>query len=402
MRILVFCNKLPYPAKDGGAVALRNMIQGYYQADIDVTVLALNTHKHYYPVDAIPAEDVLSKVELHTVSLNTNVTITGIIRNLFTRESYHASRFRDKRVAKKIGYLLKAKAFDIVQLEQIHLSTYLRLIRQCSAAKVVLRAHNVEHLLWERVSEEARNPLKRFYLKIQTNRLKRFEANYLPGFDAILPIKSADGEYFRTMGFKGPVQTIPIGLPLKAYTTHTDGGSGKAVFHLGAMDWLPNQEGVQWFLKYVWPEVVRDVPEAYLALAGRNMPAELNNDLPPQVSVLGEVDDAKTFMAGRDIMIVPLHSGSGVRIKILEGMALGKAIVSTTLGAEGLQVYHDQELLMADTARTFAAALKACLTSPDYQRRLGKKARETLERTYDLNRVAKNAAGFLSNLSDSH
>ena len=399
MRILIFCNKLPYPQRDGSAIAIHNMIRGYWEAGAEVTVLALNTHKHYYPPDAIPTEDALSQVRLRSVTTDTQVTFGGAVRNLLSGEPYHVSRFRQKPVEQELINLLTEQPFDVIQLEEIYLSTYTELIRTYSEATLVLRAHNVEHAIWQGVTEQTRNRLKKAYLRLQTNRLQAFEHRHLSDFDAILPIAEADGARFRQMGFKGPIKPIPVGLPLADYPLATDHQPGKLVFHLGAMDWLPNQNAVVWLLQEVWPQVLAAVPDAQLALAGRSMPASYSNTVPSNVSVYGEVEDARAFMQEGDIMVVPLHSGSGLRIKILEGMALGKAIVSTGLGANGIQAADGQELLIADSAEAFSQHIIHCLENPHYRQALGQQARATVARAYDLPAIAEQAVTFLKSLT---
>ena len=398
MRILLFCNKLPYPARDGGAVALRNMIKGYYEAGVDLTVLALNTLKHYYPPAEIPEDDVLKKVKLHTLSLNTNVTLPGAIWNLFTGKSYHVSRFEHASVKKKLTTLLDQGDFDVVQLEEVYLSTYIPVIRAHSKAMVILRAHNVEHHIWQQVAQQEENPLKKYYLGLQAKRLSTFEHDYITSFDALMPISETDMGTFRSMGFHGSALPLPVGLDLGEYPLEYEKSNPQTVFHIGAMDWLPNQEAVQWFLQSVWPKVVAQVPEAQLALAGRNMNTNSLQADQQGVTVYGEVDNAQEFMQAGGVMVVPLHSGSGMRIKILEGMALGKAIVTTSLGVSGIRVTNGHQVLVADEPEAFADHVIDCLLSPHYQQSLGAEARQTVTSNYDLKALAEQALTFLKKL----
>ena len=398
MRILLFCNKLPYPPKDGGAVALYNMIKGYHEAGVSLTVLALNTHKHYYPPASIPSTDVLSQVALHTVEVNTDVTITGAIANLFSGKAYHASRFRQKPVQEKLLAVLQQNAFDVVQMEEVYLSPYVNLIRQHSNANILLRAHNVEHAIWEKVAKNRSNPLKKAYLKLQARRLKHFEHAHIPRFDALMPINQSDLATFRQMGFRGPALALPSGINLSDYHVDFDLADPHLVFHLGAMDWQPNQDALAWFVKHVWPGVKAAMPKAELALAGRNMPDPSPFGRYEGVTVYGEVASARAFMQKGGVMVVPLQSGSGMRIKILEGMALGKAIVTTSLGASGIPVTDGHDVLIADEPEAFTNSLLRCLRYPGYQQALGKRARETVARHYDLSRLAKQALAFLQNL----
>lgn len=398
MRILVFCNKLPYPARDGGAIAIRNMIKGYHEAGVDLTVLALNTRKHYFPTGDIPEDDILSKVNLRTINIDTNITLSGAFRNLLTGKSYHASRFEHSSVKDKLIALLEQGDFDVVQLEEVYLSTYLPLIRARSKAKVILRAHNVEHMLWQQVAEQSREPIKKTYLKLQAKRLKAFEYYYLQAYDALMPMNETDLESFRAMGFLGPALPIPMGLDSADYGVNFEKANPSKVFHLGAMDWLPNQEALEWFLESVWPKVVAQVPEAQLALGGRNMNTKGLQVDQQGITVYGEVASAKHFMQEGGIMVVPLHSGSGMRVKILEGMALGKAIVSTSLGVSGIPVTDGYQVLIADEPATFANKVIDCLLDPAYQKKLGTEAQKFVDSNYELKALAQKALTFLKHL----
>ncbi|MFZ4564664.1 MAG: glycosyltransferase, partial [Bacteroidales bacterium] len=167
---------------------------------------------------------------------------------------------------------------------------------------------------------------------------------------------------------------------------------------LGSMNWIPNQAGIRWFLKEVWPDVHRNFPELKYYLAGREMPGWMKLLQLPNVVVLGEVDDAREFLSSKAIMIVPLFSGSGIRIKIIEGMAAGKTIISTTVGAEGITCTPLRNIMVADSACDFFEAISLCVTDQSLCARVGKQARLLAEEAYDQDVIVRKLLAFYQQL----
>ena len=174
-------------------------------------------------------------------------------------------------------------------------------------------------------------------------------------FDGIAAITEQDATFFRSSecrqpetGGPIPVEAIPFGIDPEQFPETNTEPEFPSLFSIGAMDWIPNLEGICWFLEKVWPEIHRKYPSLQYYLAGRHMPGWLSEKRFPNIVVVGEVEDAKTFMHSKSILIVPLFSGSGIRIKIIEGMATGKPIISTTVGAEGINYTRDKNIFIAD------------------------------------------------------
>ena len=160
------------------------------------------------------------------------------------------------------------------------------------------------------------------------------------------------------------------------------------------MNWIPNQEGIRWFLETVWPDVTKRYPFLKYFIAGREMPLWLKDSNYPNVVIAGEVDNAVNFINELSVMIVPLFSGSGFRIKIIEGMACGKTIISTTVGAEGIHCTNMEDILIADGPPGFIKMISACVNDRMFLNRIGKNARELIKKDYDRDRIIKKLVGF--------
>ena len=190
---------------------------------------------------------------------------------------------------------------------------------------------------------------------------------------------------------------IPFGVDISKYTP----GKSKypnSLFYIGALDWLPNVQGIDWFLKNVWANILAKFPDTQFHIGGRNMPDSLRNGNYPNVVFHGEVENAKAFIEDYDIMLVPLLAGSGVRIKIIEGMAMGKPIVTTSVGIEGIECRLGQDVLVADESKQFAEAVCRCLGDTIFKGDLGKHARMFIEKNGSIDQATAKLVGFYNEM----
>ena len=389
MNILQICNKSPYPPKEGGPIAMHNLATGLMLQNHKVDILAMNTHKFHVDVDNLPV-DYRHKTNFTTVYIDTRIKVMDAFLNLFTSKSYHVERFESLEFSETLQHLLKSKNFDIVQLETIYVAPYLATIRKYSNAKIVLRSHNMEHLIWNRFAQTTKNPIKRSYLFYLARKLENFEKEVFAQVDGIATITNVDTDYIKSLGITTPIVTVPFGLDFAKCMCKPTLTDTPSFFHLGSMDWMPNQEGIKWFLKDCMPEIAKRFPNNVVYLAGRNMPSWVSSFSFPNLNVVGEVDDASAFMNAKNIMFVPLLSGSGVRVKIIEGMALGKTIISTSIGAEGINYTAGKDILIANTPEEFVEKFQLCIENVDLCRSIGQNARKLIENEYDISATTKN------------
>jgi glycosyltransferase involved in cell wall biosynthesis len=283
----------------------------------------------------------------------------------------------------------------------LYMSPYARVVRKYSDARIVLRTHNIEHLIWERVAASTKNPLKRIYLQHLVRKLKKYECSTVRLFDGIAAITEQDAAFFRSAACRKPdplistpVIAIPFGIDPEQFPETDAEPEFPSLFSIGAMDWIPNLEGICWFLKQVWPDLHCKHPGLHYYLAGRHMPGWLSEKKIPNVEVVGEVEDAISFMHSKAILIVPLFSGSGIRIKIIEGMAAGKPIISTTVGAEGIRYTRDQDIFIADTPEEFARCISSCIENKVLCETVGRNARNLILSDYNRDMIISKLLGF--------
>jgi len=247
----------------------------------------------------------------------------------------------------------------------------------------------VESEIWERVADNESNFFKKWYIWLQAKRLRKYEIAQLNSYDAIVPITEEDNKKLKAMGATVPMFTSPAGIDLERFKGYEELTQIRnTLFFIGGLDWPPNQEGIRWFLQNVWPTVRKKYPALEFHIAGRNMPGWLKNFKSEGLQLYGEVDDALEFMARRQIMLVPLFSGSGMRIKIIEGMAMGKAVIATAIGAEGILCENRINILVTNEIRGFIESIALCNGNATFADNLGKNARQLVESQYDNDKFA--------------
>jgi glycosyltransferase involved in cell wall biosynthesis len=397
MKILQLANKVPYPPKDGGSIATFAMSKGFRELGHDVTVLAMSTSKHPVVEEDIPQE-IRDKIRFILVDVDTRLCPFRAMKNLlFSRMPYNAERFVSKTYGDRLAQLLIGEEFDIIQLEGLYLAPYVPLIRELSEAKVVMRSHNIEHEIWQRTVRQ-RKGLTRLYTSIIASRVKKMELDCLDYYDATVPITERDAAILQSFGSDIPTHVAPTGINMGDFGKYQGEAEYPSVFHIGALDWSPNQEGLDWFMNKCWKKLHKKYPELRFYIAGRNAPESIKNINEPNVIFLGEVEDAYAFMKSKAVMVVPLLSGSGMRIKIIEGMALGKSIVSTSIGAEGIAVNPGQDIILADDPQKFTAGIESLLDNFDKFEALGSNAIKFVEQNYDNLSISKALIAFYKEL----
>lgn len=398
MRILQICNKAPYPPNDGSSIAITTLAEGLADNDVELYLLAINTKKHFKSDDLIP-ESFKQKTHYQSIYSNTNTSVLGAFINLFSKQSYFVSRFYFKAYKQALIQLLQQHSFDIIQIEGVFMATYIPVIRQYSKAKIVLRSHNVEHQIWERHLSNEKTSIKKSYLSLQNKRLKTFEINAFKISDAIVTITDEDKKNIQKLVPSKEIYTCLTGVNLEQYTVNPNIKYPRTLFHFASMDWMPNIEAVDWLLNEVWSLVVKQQASAKLILAGRGMPERFKRLSNPNVLIVEEVKSSEEFYKNHDIMLVPLWSGSGLRIKLVEGLAYGKAIITTSIGAEGIPYTNNQHVIIADTAQEFADAILFLLDNDNKKQAMQNQARLLAEQHFNYKKIGKNLIEFYTQLS---
>ncbi len=334
------------------------LLLGLDEAGHAVTLTSLNPNKHHLAHEKWPPELRIIATEVDT----TPGYWSALTSALFQRTPYPVLRYLHAGFAEQLSRLLTNETFDVIQLETVFMTPYIDVIRRYSRAPIVLRAHNAEHEIWQRMAHHERQLLRKFYYQYLAVAMKKYEAEVVKGIDGLLTLTHTDADAFRKLGYTGKQATIHPWVCVPEHAPQVT--EGCEVAYLGALNWLPNLQGLQWFIRDVWPNVLERMPEAKLDIAGKAPLPQVFKWAGKRITIQGEVDDAHAFLAKFAVVIIPVQAGSGIRLKLLEAMALGKAVVTTTEGAQGAGVQSGREVFIADAPETFAACIVELLQNP--------------------------------------
>lgn len=390
MRVLQLCHKPPFPPVDGGCLAMAAVTKGLIEQGADLWIYSISTPKHPFNNSAFPKE-IQSKS--FSFFIDTNLNFNDAIRALLNNKSYNIVRFYNANLSQQLITLILKEKIDIVHIDGLFAMPYANDIKAKTNAKIIYRSHNIEHHLWEQKAQHEKNPFRKKYLQILAKQLKQFELKSFSLADGIISISSSDSNFIKQSGVKTKLITVLVGIKKKEFQEN----SSNTIYHIGAMDWQPNVEGINWFLENVWPLVLDKKTTAELHLAGRNMQKEKYKNH-KNVIVYGEVESSEKFAADKGIMIIPVHEGSGIRIKLAEAMMMSKAIVSTSIGASGIENLSSNEILIVDDSKEFANQIINLIENANLKNHLRKQAHHFALQHFEQETCSKKIIDFYTEM----
>jgi len=325
-----------------------------------------------------------------TVCLNTTPApewgSLDYLRRLLWRTPYAVSRFTVPQAQQLLSQWISQQRFDVAVCDFLASAPN---FPQKLETPTALFQHNVETMLWRRRAQTEANWLDRLVSKIEYAKMARFEPAQARRFHRVIAVSEADRDAMSAMVDPDHISVVPTGVDLSQFCYDADSEpDNRLVVFTGSMDWKPNIDGVQFFCKEIWPFILARVPDARFRIVGRDPDSRVRNLASDSVEVTGSVPSIVEHLRQAAVFVVPLRIGGGTRIKIYEAMAMGKATVSTSIGAEGLDVRDGSDILLADQPAQFASAVCALLLDGEERRRLGKSAAATAAK-YDWSVVAE-------------
>lgn len=387
MNILLLTLVLPYPPDSGPKIKTYHVLR--YLAQRHSITLASFVRSEA----EARAADTLRQlgITVHTVPIERTIAheVRGLLASVLTGKPFLMTRDHRADMARLIDRLKSKTEFDIVHADQLNMAQYaLRLPH----ARKVLDLHNALWLLYQRFWETLPLGPSKLLLGRDWRLLRRYEADMCRRFDAVLAVTDEDRRALvDAAGVPIDITVIPIAIDTDALRMIERRADAKTVLHIGTMYWPPNIQGVLWFAKDVWPEVKAAVPEARFAIVGTRPPDEVKalSAADPSIEVTGYVADPTEIFQRTAVAVVPVSSGSGMRVKILEAFARGLPTVATTIGFEGIVAVNHQHLLAADDPHEYAQAVIRLLQNPDEGRRLSLNARQLVETYYDCSSACR-------------
>ena len=385
MKILFLSPTVPFPLTDGGRIRVFNLLKQIAQKS-EVTLLALETQ----PTDADGVAELRAfGIRVHLVPnapTLPRVSLGTLAKAFFKRQPITVARYDVPAYRRKLRELLANETFDLVHYEMFHVAQF----HTETDLPSVLSQQNVDSAIWRRLCSETANPFYKFVYWTQQLAFQRYERLLSPNFNAVACTSDIDAAVFEAHCTKDAIEIIPNGVDITHYRPDFTTEAPAHLIYIGSMDWYPNEDAVVFFADEVLPRIQEEVPDVAFSIVGGNPSARVQKLAERnRIVVTGRVPEIKPYFAEATVFVVPLRIGSGTRLKILEALAMGKAVVSTSVGAEGLDLRDGEEIFIADAPTDFADAVTRLLTDSERRRRMGENGRARVERDYDWRRIGE-------------
>ncbi len=378
LRVLVVSAQFPYPPRSGFAMRVDHLCRRL-AARHEVTLLT------YAPLPGTapgaPPDPAIRVDVVHRRRPSLASKRAAQARSVVSRRPYICGATYSTEMQQALDALSAATPFDVIQLE----SSLMGAFRYPAGARLVLDEHNLEYEVFDRLAAGERSPLRRWFHRREEARFRRFEQGWWRRVDGCLVTSQREEEIVSRLAPATPVEVVPNGVDLDEFRpAETPPEPATAVFN-GLLHYRPNLDAAAHLVDEIWPLVQRRRPDARLAIVGRGDEADLRRLRRPGVEVTGEVPDIRPYLDRAAVVVVPVRMGGGTRLKVLEGLAMEKPMVSTTLGCEGVDVQDGEHLLVADSPGSFAAAVVRLFEDPAAARALGRAGRARMEEAYSWN-----------------
>lgn len=385
MKILFLSPTVPFPLTDGGRIRVFNLLKQIATKN-DVTLLALETQ----PTDAEGVAQLQQLgIQVHLVPNASTLPLVSfgtLLKAFLKRQPITVVRYDLPSYRQKFKELVATETFDLVHYEMFHTAQF----HTETLLPGLLSQQNVDSAIWRRLCSETANPFYKFAYWTQQLAFQRYERVLSPKFDAVTCTSDIDAAVFQRHTARDAIEIIPNGVDITHYQPDFSSEVSAHLIYIGSMDWYPNEDAVGFFTDEVLPRIQERVPDVRFSIVGGNPSARVQKLAEREgVVVTGRVPEIKPYFAEATVFVVPLRIGSGTRLKILEALAMGKAIVSTSVGAEGLDLKDGEEIFIADEPTVFADAVTRLLTDASLRRRIGENGRARVERDYDWRRIGE-------------
>lgn len=387
MKILLLQKRILFPADVGGKIRTLNVVR-YLARWHDVTYLC-----NIQETDAPFIDEMRDLgVTLETIPWDETPRETlGFYRdlaiNLCSRYPFNVDKDYDPRLRKRAAELLRDESFDLLICDFVQMA---RNAIGLDAPATLLFEHNVEAQIFQRHAQFDPGWLRRKFMAYQWRKMHRFEGEAGRHFDTVVAVSQKDRETFESEYGWQHTEVIDTAVDIEFFTPDESAEKPDRVVFVGSMDWVPNQDGIQHFVKHIWPLIRRERPQAHFQVVGRNPSSavqQLNSE--PGVEIVGTVPDIRPYLAEASVVVVPLLVGGGTRLKIFEAMSMQKAVVSTQLGAEGLNLQSGDDVILADAPDDFAKSVVQLLNDSKRRNSIAENARRLVVENYSAECIAR-------------
>jgi len=384
MNILQIAPKIPYPLYDGGAIGIFNITKFLSLRGNNITFITFSSN---YKTDY---QELQKYCRVLTVQKNNKNSKIGALLSFFSKIPYTHKKYLCSELFNLIDKELNNNSYDIVHIDHLHMSNYGKYIKKKYNLPIVLREHNYETLIWKRLYENEKNYLKKMFFKNQYSKIKIYEPEECKFFDKCLMVTKDDLNKLLSRNNNINAEVVPAGVDIDYFSNFNKIPiQKKTILFIGSLEWLPNLDAFKWFYKKIFPLILKKVPDVKLYVIGKNPPDDVKNIKDPNVEIFGMVDDIRSYVSKANICVVPLRIGGGIRIKILELLSMKKAIVTTNIGIEGIDVIDGEHVIVKDTENDFADTVISLFDNDELVNRLGFNGYNLVKNKYSWNIIAE-------------
>jgi glycosyltransferase involved in cell wall biosynthesis len=378
--------QLPLPLDTGGRIGIYGILKHLSERGNEVYFASYQ--KNFAPK---LAEALLQEL-CHPFFINasTENKIFPAFLNLFSNVPYNISKFKTLDLERFLIAFFKKNRVDIVHVDHLHLGWTIDLIKNITDVPMVLREHNLELKIMQRFSEQQRNYFLKGYSYLQYKKFINYEPALAEKFDKCIMVSEEDETSLLKMNSKVKTTTIPVGVEKELLNIKKKNVIPYSIFHLGSMSWLPNMDGLNWYLQEIYPRIISMLPKVTLYLYGLGTDnLKIPSSLEKNIVKAGYVKDIWSTINDKQLAIVPLRIGSGIRVKIIEMLATGQNIISTSVGKEGISVCDGKEILIADTADEFVDKTIRYFNNDYDTTKISLEAKKTIAENYTWEKIAE-------------
>lgn len=383
LNILFVSATIPYPAIDGGRIRVLNLVQNLSKNN-NITFLTYNSSdKDEQNIKYL--RDI--GIDVIDIKFNYNEILSNkssILKQILKGKPFTIAKYYSDRMVNKINELLEKNLYDVIHFEMLHTGQYITELYNIVYVELCLGLQNIDSLIWKRLADTESNPIKRSILNWQYKRFLNLERILSPLFDSCICVSKEDEERLRKINPFARTEVVPNGVDTDYFIPTDVKENEYQIVFVGSMDWQPNEDAVLYFCDKIFPLIKKKMPQIKFYIVGSN-PTERVKKLAniDGVVVTGLVDDVREYISQSAVFVVPLRIGGGTRLKILQALAMKKAVLSTSIGCEGLGLINGEHLIIEDDPKKFAEFLVLLINNEDLRHKLGENGRKLVEDHYD-------------------
>lgn len=400
MKILFIAPKIPYPPTDGGKISIWGVLKTLSDFGNQIDFVAYS-HSRDYDLEVV-------RQYCHPTILNENTqnSVFGAFLNLFSKTPYNVSKYHKKSLVKYIrAYFKGNRSVDIVHITNLHMGWVIDEIKKYVNIPVVLRQENLEMYIMKRFYENEKNFFIKSFAWLQYVKFKSYEPKLCKKFDQVIMISPDDKKRLKELDPEIKVEYIPAGVDRKIFNSYKKDEKEKhSMFHIGHLDWFPNLDSIKYFIYEILPVVKSSLPSIKFYIYGGKIPPHLSipNSVQSCIIEKGFVDNLWEDLADKELAIVPLRIGSGMRLKIVELLAAGHVVLTTSIGTEGIPTKHNENLLIADGTKSFAHEIINYFNNVYDRDKLVNNARKFVLENYSWDSIGKKFVNIYKELISNY